>query len=209
MSSLINPQHPGVIFTQKKLGQTFLGSAQFIMPPASALTFVLTPPSGNIWVLAAGSSSPVRDVATGNAIVSPLLTSYFRHSMLRGAIQYPGLDSAYNFPWPMQLDLKVNDPLVGTAINGTGLTVEFNVTFAVMEITEDKYDQYSRLWNGLYNFEMLLGSLSDFDIEGIVSLLRALKPAVSAPTPEPTLEVVSHPSMAEDTGKTVKRIEIP
>jgi len=209
MSSLISPQHPGVIFTQKKLGQAFLASAQFIMPPASALTFALAPPSGFIWVLAAGAPSPVRDVATGNAIVSPLITSYFRHSMLRGAIQNPGLDSYYNFPWPLQIDVKVNDPVVGTAINGTALTIEFNLTYAIMEITEDKYDQYSRLWNGLYNFEMLLGGLSDFDIESIVTLLRALRPVVPLPAPEPTLEIVSHPSMAEDTGRTIKRIEIP
>lgn len=209
MSSLLNPLHPGTLFIQKKLGQQFVASSQIIMPPISTLTYQIAPPSGKVWILAIRTQGTPRDFFTNNPVVSPLLSAYARHSMIVSSNQALGLESNFLFPWGIEIDLKTTDPLVVTVTNASTLTIIFDAMLAIMEITEDKYDQYMRLWNGLYNFEMVLGDLKDNDIENLVSLLKTLRPVIPLPVPVPAQETVTHPTLHEDVGRPIKRIEIP
>lgn len=209
MSSLLNPLHPGTIFIQKRLGQQTLLSYQLILPPATTITFQIAPPSGRIWIAAIQSMGTPRDVTTNNPVISPLIYIYGRHSMLVSYYPPIALESFYRTPWGVELDIRVNDPAVSTITNNTALTVIFDITTAAIEITEDKYDRYMRLWEGLYNFEMLLGGLKDTDVESIVWLLKTLRPVVPLPVPAPTQEAVTHPTLHEDLGKPIKRTEIP
>ena len=209
MSSLLNPLHPGTIFLQKKLGVQAVSTTQFTMPPNSTFTYLIVPGSGIIWLNVIGSVSPPRDAATGNPVISPLIYVYNRHSMIVSALINFGLESEFRSPWAGEIDIKVNDPMVSTLVNGTALTIIVDFTFAIIEIAEENYDKYMRLWNGLYNLEMLLGGLKDTDIEGLVWVLKTLRPVVPLPTPLPAQEVTTHPTLHEDMGRPIRRIEIP
>jgi len=207
MSSLLNPLHPGTLFIQKRLGQQFVTTAQIVMPPASTLVYTVSPPLGRIWILAVRAQGIPRDFVTNNPVIAAGLYTYARHSMVVSSVQSLGLESNFMFPWGIEIDLRVNDPLAVTVVNSTALTIIFDATLAIMEITEDKYDQYTRLWNGLYNFEALLGNLSDGDVVNLAALLRRISGPVVALEAIPAEEETS-PTMAEDVNG-IRRIKIP
>lgn len=208
MSSILNPLHPTTLFLQKKLGQQFLSSVQIVMPPGSTLNFQVAPPSGRIWITVIQSSGPPRDVTTMNPVVTGGVYCYTRHSMIVSANTYFGLESNYRTPWALEMDLRVNDPLNSQIVNTTALTLVVDLTYAIMEITADKYDQYMQLWNGLYNFEWLMGSLSENDVLSLTALLKSLRLTPPEP-PIPKREVTTAPTLGEDIGKPIGRIEIP
>ena len=201
--------HPGTIFLQKKIGVEFAVSLQLTLPPGATLTLAIAPPSGFAWITAFMSSSPPVDAATGNPVVTPLFYAYVRHSMVRGYIFSLGLQSMNRNPWASAVDLRTADPFIATYVNGTALTITVDQTFAIMEISEDNYVKYLKLWDGLYNLERLLGGLSDSDVDNLLYVLKLLKPPVPLPAPEISAEVSTKPTMAEDLGKGAKRIVIP
>lgn len=207
MSTALNALHPVLLFIQKRLGTQFVMSLQITMPPNSNVTMAVAPPAGYIWVLIGSASSPVRDVATNNPIITPLVYVYFRHSMIRGMNFAAAFESLFNFPYPMEVDIRANDPLVGTVVNGTALTITFNVTLAMMETIVDRYEQYLALWEGVYNLERILGGLSDTDVANIVNLFKRFGSPV-VPLGTLVTEEEASPTMSEDIDG-ITRLRIP
>lgn len=206
---MFNPLHPATIFIQERLGHQFVSAAQITMPPGAQVSFNIVPPSGMVWVMMVRTMGTPRDAATNNPVISPNVLLYSRHSMCRGVIMPVTLESNFMFPWAVEKDLRINDPMTTTIVNGTALTIILDLTIAFIEFSEDNYDKYMRLWNGLYNFELLMGGLQETDVESLVALLKALKPAPLPVAALPKQEVPTYPTMSEDIGKPIKRIEIP
>lgn len=207
--SVANPLHPGYLFIQKRLGTQFTATGQVIMPPGASLAWQIAPPTGKIWIVGIWIFGNPRDAATNTILITPNFYTYARHSMIRGFNVGQAMESVSKSTFPVEIDLQVGDPLVLTTVNNTALTIYQDITFALIEIAEENYKKFQRLWEGLYNFELLLGGLKDTDVDSLVFLLKSLQPVVPLPVPSPTLEVTTHPTLHEDVGRAIKRIEIP
>lgn len=161
MSGLLNPLHPITIFIAKRLGKQVLDSVILTMPPNSSISFAFAPPIGSIWVHAVGVWGTPRDVATGNPVVNPGIYAVTEHEMIRTSVNY-AIDSSFLQQWAGEVDETPNQPMVLTVVNGSALTIQWDITAAVIEIPERHHKTYDTLWNGLFNLLYILGQ---FDVE--------------------------------------------
>lgn len=209
MSSLLDPLHPTTLFLQLKFGQYLKLSGVITLPPNSTITYNLSPPSGFVWITLMRTAGTPRDVATGNPVISPLIRGIIRHSSFSPrSSPTMAVESEFNFPWAQLTDQRVNDFSTTTVANASGLTVVTDFTAHIMEITDDKYPLYQRLWNGLFNFEILLGSLNATDIANLINILKSMWPQIPIPALPIPREVTASPTLAESRDG-ITRIEIP
>lgn len=169
--SLLNPLHPGTLFIQKQRGKQFLYIIPIIMPPFSSVTFQVGPQAGLIWISAVGCVGTPRDVTTGNPVYSALIYLRVEQPMVR-TYNFYGLESALLNQWGMESDISSVELFTATIVNGTALTVTWDWSIAIMEVPERLYDEYLRLWNGLYNFLYLLGGFTPKQIDALIDAFK-------------------------------------
>lgn len=175
MSSLLNPLHPGTIFLATRKGRQFFTMGMVIMPPGSQLVLITVPTEDLVWIIALDASSPARDVATGNPIVSPFFYMDIEHSQITHTRLY-AFESYYNYPWACDLHVSTGDPLVHTITNNTALTVSIDFNMAIMEIPKRAYEEYMRLWHGLENLLNFMGGFNSKQVDTLVKHIKELVP---------------------------------
>jgi len=150
----------------------YILSGAVLLPANSSISMQFAPPAGTSWVLGMLMTTSPIDVATGNIVYSTAIYTDIQHSMQRLSRLY-GVPASFDRLYPTLHEITVSDPIIEEITNGSAVTVLVSFIGVIMAIPEVSLEKYNKLWNGFYNFNLILGSLSDDDVENVVKMIKA------------------------------------